>query len=149
MLFFFENNWGCFRSLHVFRLASFHHQVFLKLRLELCSLNVLSLQFGVPLQNENITFVMENQTNALLERCEHKDELPRRRRGVKMGVRAFRKPSLSEASNSSSDAYVIDTGSGAFSMDLHESLPTTLADKLKDLSCQGERLIIKVTTYFL
>lgn len=135
----------------MFRLASLHHQLFLKLRLELSSLKVVSLQFGVPLQNENTTFVLENRANALLERREREGwaEQPKRRRGVKMGTRAFRRPSMSDASNSSSDAYVIDTGYGAFSMDLHESLPPALTKKLHELSCQGERILKKVRSLLI
>jgi len=138
----------------VFRLASFHHQVFLKLHLELCSLNTLSAIFGTSLQNENMNFVLENKMNTLLEKEESIVEEWRGRKGVKMGTRAItseslgtprQRPSSSQASLSSIEAYVIDTEPCTFSLDLHESLPSALLGKLRDLSCESERILKKVS----
>lgn len=48
-----------FRSYFAFRLASLHHQFFLRLRTEYISLQTLSQQFGIPLKD------MKNETNSL------------------------------------------------------------------------------------
>lgn len=48
-----------FRSYFTFRLASLHHQFFLRLRTEYTSLQTLSQQFGIPLKD------MKNETNSL------------------------------------------------------------------------------------
>lgn len=52
-------NFSIFRSYFTFRLASLHHQFFLRLRTEYTSLQSLSQQFGIPLKD------MKNETNSL------------------------------------------------------------------------------------
>lgn len=174
----------------MFQLASFHHQFFLKLRVELSSLHSLSLEFGVPIKKENSTFYVENKSNRAQEwtqrseayqrRNERKASAPCRnldghqnkenenptgkrkekRIGVKMGIRAFysvprdsseilnRRFSISETSNSSSDAYVIDSSIKSFdekfNYDLQETIPASLADKFNNMSWEDERILRKV-----
>lgn len=77
-----------------------------------------------------------------------------------MGVRAFnsaprgstevlnRRRSISETSNSSSDAYVIDSSiksfDDKFNYDLHETIPSSLADKFNNMSWEEERILRRV-----
>ncbi|GJQ69615.1 hypothetical protein Trydic_g6706 [Trypoxylus dichotomus] len=49
------------KSYFAFRLASLHHQFFLRLRTEFTSLQTLSQQFGIPLKD------MKNETNSLFK----------------------------------------------------------------------------------
>ncbi|KRT85480.1 FERM domain containing protein [Oryctes borbonicus] len=49
------------KSYFTFRLASLHHQFFLRLRTEFTSLQTLSQQFGIPLKD------MKNETNSLFK----------------------------------------------------------------------------------
>lgn len=177
----------------MFRLASFHHQFFLKLRIELSSLHSLSIEFGVPIKKDNnSTFYVENKGSRSCQEWTQRSEFYQERKisglcrnveetqnkenenpvdnkhrekrvGVKMGVRAFnsvpresseilnRRLSISETSNSSSDAYVIDSSiksfDDKFNYDLHETIPTSLADKFNNMSWEDERILRRVRLY--
>ncbi|XP_017771951.1 PREDICTED: tyrosine-protein phosphatase non-receptor type 13-like [Nicrophorus vespilloides] len=204
------------KSYFTFRLASLHHQFFLRLRTEFTSLNTLSQQFGVALKD------MKNETNSLykletltggtmpefrvefresnsnsscdtremtqmrrsksvsdfegIEECQNKEnENPvgkdtlAKRRGVKMGVRAFgnnrvcrsmeavnviedsEQNSLQSVSihcSSTSitpDKVCILESSNQFLPNFQETLSDTLMEKLNCISFADERLLRSVS----
>lgn len=58
-----------FRSYFTFRLASLHHQFFLRLRTEYSSLQTLAQEFGIPLKT------MKNESNTLCKLNSNKDDM--------------------------------------------------------------------------
>lgn len=84
---------------------------------------------------------------------ENPTEKKEKRKGVKMGVRAFQNSEVprrrtSVSSNGSWDAYVLDSSikssDEAFTYDLQETIPSALADRFDNVQWEDERELRKV-----
>ncbi|KAL1501845.1 hypothetical protein ABEB36_007095 [Hypothenemus hampei] len=128
----------CKKSYFAFRLASLHHQFFLRLRREYITLASLGEEFGVPLKE------MKNETNLLLS--EEKQNKENKRRGVKMGTKAFESQrSLDSLSFDAGEAFVLDSTFSPLLPNFQETINDSFLERLNNISFAEERVMHCVT----